>query len=133
MSSKKSLLTESEIRRFMTLANIPALGKPIKESALEMEGSHEEKHEAYAHEGAMAEEEAGEEEMDMGELEGGEGEEAGAGGKEELVSQIIDLLDQLAPGVIEKEMGGEEAGEEMAAGEEEAGEEAGEEEEEDSP
>jgi len=131
MSSKKSLLTESEVRRFMALANIPSIGKAaIKENAevFEMDkGAHQAQAEAYPQEAA---EPAGEEEMDMGELEGGEGEEAAGGDKEAKFQELVSMLADLVGVDVEMDAGGEEAGEEeMEMSAEEEGEEEGEEEE----
>lgn len=152
MSDKKQLLTESEIRRFMKLANIPAIGK--EEVVSERMGMNQipedPRREAMGspqEEGMMGEEdmdmgagaEAGDEMMDVGDLAG----EAG-GDKEAKFQEIVNMLADLIGVDVEveagegeeaPEMGGEEAGEEKAPeapkmGGEEAGEEAGEEEEE---
>ena len=116
MSNKKSLLTESEIRRFMKLANIPALNenmygegggqipqddktrrpeavRPGDEDRMEEMGMPSMEEEDQMPEDAMG----GEEMMDA----------SGVDSKEEKMSQIIDLLDELVPGIIQKDMGGE--------------------------
>ena len=151
MSNKKSLLTESEIRRFMTLANIPALGQDKKANLTEMygsgrpeeqegEGLHREEDTMQEMAPAMEEEdempkdamETGDEEMDVSGL--GDG-AAGAMSADELAEKIVDVL--VSAGLVEKDGGGVEAGgegmpelpdEEEAPEEEE--EETGEEEEE---
>ena len=128
--SNKKLLTESEIRRFMKLANIPAIGETLKENV----GGYAPPHDGDR-EGALpppqeeAVMEAGDE---MPELEAGE-EEAPAGGGE-LEGFVHAVLSAIAEKA--KEMGVEvdvEGGEGAAAGGEEmpdldmGGEEAGEE------
>ena len=54
--SKKELLTESEMRRFMRLANIPALGKNLVNEAAESE--EERKGDVADRKGALAKSES---------------------------------------------------------------------------
>jgi hypothetical protein len=143
--SDKKLLTESEIRRFMTLANIPALGKQPVNEMVGVGGSQSEdetKH-GRGHLGSLAKSEAvhpemkeegyGEQEeaykMEEAAEEGGE--EGGEEGMEKLVHAMISALAGVAKehGVdVEVEAG---EGAEAGAGEEEMPElEAGEEKEE---
>ena len=104
MSDKKQLLTESEIRRFMKLANIPVIGKEVvKENvagyAPPEDGDRQEGL-PPAHEETMVHEEE-EMEMDPAELGGEEAPEeapeagaemGGAMSAEDLAEKIVDIL-----------------------------------------
>lgn len=87
MSNKKQLLTESEMRRFMTLANIPSLN-PVNEtySVGGMAGQEQELEEVYSEDGDMSPEAApeappapeadaagGDDTMELGDLGGAAG------------------------------------------------------------
>ena len=103
---KKSLLTESEVRRFMALANIPAVGK-INETmhVTQMDkGARQEEAEKYPQEEAygqmeetyptMGEEDEtpGEEMVDVGDM---AGDEMGGDDKEAKFEQIVMQLAEL--------------------------------------
>jgi hypothetical protein len=143
MSDKKSLLTESEIRRFMTLANIPVLKEGVYgESGQSPQDPRHPETVRPGDEKRMAE--AGEEEMDLGELSDEEpaGEEAAAGeempagdmggSKEEELKNVFQTLADLVgvdldfgeeDSAAEPSMGGEEEGEEQGEEEQDQGEE----------
>lgn len=125
--ARKTLLSESEIRQFMKLANI----QPLQEMGYDMPGSRDEEEdlmeeeeeeegmevevgaeEAPAPEGGMEmdaemdmEEPAGDMEMDMGAEMGDMGAE---GGKEEQFADIVDKLADLLGLEADVEVGGEE-------------------------
>jgi hypothetical protein len=126
--SDKKLLTESEIRRFMTLANIPSLGGKATLSEMAapaMSAPEVKKEEAVYQEEAPTME--AEEEMEVGDL--GAEEAPAAGGKEAEFEALVKKLAELVGVDVEVEAGEEEP--EMEAGEEgEEGGEEGEEEEE---
>lgn len=131
--SKKELLSESQIRRFMTLANLEPLAKNVlsEKKEVEEEGMYEEekekkKEEEGKMEESLSEEMEGEEsepsgadadtEAEMPELEDeeAEGEEGGMaadGSVEDKVEQIVNLVMDLA-GVQGKVMRDEEDAEE---------------------
>ena len=153
MSNKKSLLTESEVRRFMALANIPAIGGEVVNERMGMNQTPESPQREYMsspqEEGYGSMEEMGSmyEEDPMGDEEmppEAGGEEMGTGGAmsaEDLAEKIVDIL--VSAGLVEKDGGEAEmdagGGEEMSdleMGDDEEGsgeeseEESGEEEEE---
>ena len=151
MSNKKSLLTESEVRRFMALANIPAIGGEVVNERMGMNQTPESPQREYMgspqEEGYGSMEEMGSmyEEDPMGDEEmppEAGGEEMGTGGAmsaEDLAEKIVDIL--VSAGLVEKDGGEAEmdagGGEEMSdlemgddeegSGEEESGEESEEE------
>jgi len=124
MSDKKKLLTESEIRRFQALANIPAIGNGVVKETLAdprrpMHGVKAEsgygdklplsKHEAHNKHGGYGMEEAEKEEEVMPDEMSGEPEAETGGDVEEHINTIIDALMKIAPGVLEKEKSGGES------------------------
>jgi len=148
MSDKKSLLTESEIRRFMKLANIPSVGtlKEEREGANQIPedprrpamgspqeesyGAMEEMGGGMYEEDPMADEapEADDEMVDVSDVAGGEGGAEPSG--TDVAAAIVDALAGL--GLVEKDEEGEvgAAPEEMSDSEEEEEEAPAEEEEE---
>ena len=128
--SKKQLLNESEIRRFMKLANLEPLGKNVVKENWAVE---EEKKEA----GSDAQEGLSMEEMEapamQPEQEGGEGEEVGLemdseGGEDSLTPEQMKMAEKVLSALFNKKVSleGAEGGEEE--GEEDEGDEGGEEE-----
>jgi hypothetical protein len=144
MSNKKSLLTESEIRRFMTLANIPSVGKLNETSEAERYASGEPGLEmrktpmksegdvgVYEEDPMPEEPSAGEgDELDLGDMDAGG--EMGAGGddKEARFEEAIMTLAELAGIEIDTGSGEAAGGVEMGADSEEEEDESDEEEEE---
>lgn len=145
--SKKELLTESEMRRFMRLANIPALGKNLVSEMSDKDGNRAEMG-ISARQGETTSEAmdpmagAG---ADMppalpagdmgGDMEGGETLEVGSDADPEKVAALKDLVSALQKlsGLELDVESGDEGGEEMSdlemGGEDEGGEEEGEEDE----
>lgn len=96
---KKGLLTESEIRRFMKLANIPAVGNVNEMHVTQMDhGGHQAIAEEFPQEEGMAMphmEDEGEETMELGDELGGEEEAAGAVSPEVAKTVVQAVLNAL--------------------------------------
>lgn len=133
MSSKKQLLTESEMRRFMKLANIPVLKegvygegggqipqdprreetvRPGEGDRMAEAGMYEEDPMPEAEMGGEGGE--GEEELELGDLEGGA--EGAGGDKEAKFQELVSMLADLVGVDVEMDAGGEMGGMEAPEG-----------------
>jgi hypothetical protein len=121
MSEKKKLLTESEMRRFMKLANIPVLNEMKPGYEPYQQGSHGEETVAPQEEGIGGMEQEGPESVYEEEMEGGEEEGAAApAGLEDAVHQLLAAFAEKA-----KELGVNLEIEKSGEGEMEVGDELG--------
>jgi len=145
MSNKKQLLTESEVRRFMALADIPVINRPEINENLPMAAKPEDRqeygslarneNETVQEEEMldMAADELGGDQEDAGEEMGGEEEAAGGEDKEAKFQELVTMLADLVGVDVEMDASGEAADEEeMEAPADEKEEEEGEEDSEES-